>query len=353
MKNPLAFAFLQEGAIRKPRALRPGDRVGIFSPSYPAASLFPQRLERSARSLATILQVETVISPQTWLNSGFTAGSAYQRARALLDFIEDDSIKAIFCATGGFNSSELLPFLDTQAVRSQPKIILGYSDCCALLCGLQAIAGWCTFHGPTLLPQFGEYPEPLQYTIEYLRKTIMEPSPRLEILDPDGWTDERLDWAGTEWMTRARRLATTSTREIWREGTGTGQLFGGNIETINFLIGTPYLALPKEIVLFWEATEEEAALPRIQRALAQFAHSGILDRTRAMLIGRSPHCAPFGGVSLRDVVMQQVSEFNFPVLANLAFGHTDPMFTLPVGIPATVVATPKQGTVSIEEAGVL
>jgi muramoyltetrapeptide carboxypeptidase LdcA involved in peptidoglycan recycling len=138
------------------------------------------------------------------------------------------------------------------------------------------------------MTQFGEHPRPLAYTVRWLRRMLVEGRAGLEVDDPEDWTNEFLDWGGTEWSTRARRPSGVARRAVWKDGEGEGRLFGGNIETLNFLVGTPYLRVPDRIVLFWETTDAEASLPRVQRALTHLRQVGLLERTAAMLIGRSP-----------------------------------------------------------------
>jgi len=349
----VALPNLPEGPLQRPRALAPGDRIGVVAPSCPTAVWFPDRFDRSVDALARALRAEVTIAGQVRHATGFTSGTVVERARALQQMLEDRSIRAIFSSIGGFNSAELLEHLDFDRIRSDPKIVIGYSDCTSLLLGIQAMAGWYTFYGPAVMTQFGEYPAPLPYTVEWLRRTLIKCAAPIEVDDPEEWTDEFLDWAGTEWLSRARRPTGPGRRVVWKAGHGDGRLFGGNIETLNFLIGTPYVRVPERIVLFWETTDAEASLPRVQRALTHFRQTGLLDRTDAMLIGRSPDSANSCGTSLQEVVLAGVQSYDFPVVAELAFGHTDPMLTLPIGARTLVTAYGDGATITLTESGVV
>src|SRR5438309_958268 len=138
----------REQPFRKPPALRRGDRVGIFAPSFPSAMWYPDRHRLGLHALSQAFSIEVVEAPQVRTATGFTSGAVEQRAQALREFIADPAICAIFSTIGGFNSAELLPFLETSIGRCDPKIIVGYSDCTALLTGVFSIGGWCTFYGP-------------------------------------------------------------------------------------------------------------------------------------------------------------------------------------------------------------
>jgi len=339
-KSHSAVPALDVASLRKPARLRRGDRVGVFAPSFPTAAWFPERFERSAKAIEESLGVEVFVHPQARLATGFSAGDRAVRSEALVELLNDRSIRAIFATIGGFNSAELLPALERVDLTSDCKAVVGYSDCTSLLLGLQALGSWTTFYGPTALVQFGEFPNPLEYTLRSMRDVLFEGRTPAVLQDADGWTNEFLDWGGTDWKTRARTL-TPAPRQTWRPGKGEGVLFGGNIETLNFLIGTPYLRVPDDLVLFWEATEEEAFLPRVARALTHLDQTGVLSRVRAMLIGRSPDCRAVREVTFRDVVMEATAKYSFPIVADLPFGHTDPMTMLPIGVRTTVDATTK------------
>jgi muramoyltetrapeptide carboxypeptidase len=315
-----------------PPRLAEGDRVAVFSPAAPAAELFPARLEQALQGLRRTLAVEPVASPFTPL--GFRAGTAEERAAILREVLSSDA-KAIFVAVGGFSSAEILPYL-REVELAHPKIVVGYSDATSLLLGLNALAGWCTFYGPMALTQFGEYPEPNPHTVRVFREIAMTGYSEHVLEDPEEWTDEFMSWAEDEWQQRRRRYTGPAGREVWRAGSGEGRLFGGNLETLNMLIGTPYLDVPPAAVFFWEVVSQEAYLPRVRRALEQLAQAGIFDGTRAMLVGRSTDATPVDGWSLRDVVLEATREFDFPIVADLPFGHCDPVATLPIGLPCRV-----------------
>ncbi|MEN2977492.1 LD-carboxypeptidase (plasmid) [Tistrella bauzanensis] len=343
---------LLTGSLSRPPRLCPGDRVGVFAPSLPIAAHYPDRLAQGLAALARTLAVEVV--PAGHIHDpgqGFLAGSPAARARIFEDMVRDPSIRAIFCTLGGFNSAEILPHLDVDLLRRAPKILVGYSDATALLLGIQALAGWVTFHGPAVMTQFGEHPEPMAWTLDSLRHAIAGDTTGLPLVPPAEWTAERLEWGNGDWRSRARRLTPAPPCAVWRPGKARGRLFGGNLETLNMMIGTPYLAVPDPCLLFIEATEAEAFLPRIRRALVHLDQAGILDRASGLLLGRMPDATPVFGADLRDTVMEVVGHRGFPVVADLPLGHTDPLATLPLGISASLDANDGGGASDDGRAG--
>ncbi|QFT56160.1 S66 peptidase family protein [Microbulbifer sp. THAF38] len=323
----------------RPR-LTPGKAIAVFSPSSNAASKYPIRLQQGIKSLGAALNVEVVLPAQVTYSTGFTAGSAAQRTQVLEDLLLDDSVTAIICAIGGFNSAEILEHLDAEVVRRHPKVVVGNSDASALLLGIYAMGGWITYFGPAVLPQFGEYPDPFPFTVHNLQAVISNETDLTELGDPRAWTQEFADWGKNP---RQRHLKTEgSQRTVYRTGSGSGILFGGNIETLNMLIGTPYLKVPMDSIFFWEAHAEEARLERVRRALTHLRQSGVFSHVRAMLIGRSPRCTEVAGLTLKDIVLEACEDYDFPIIANLSFGHTDPILTLPIGAEAYVVAEQRE-----------
>jgi muramoyltetrapeptide carboxypeptidase len=335
-----------------PRRIRKGDKVGLFAPSSPLAARYPERFRTGVRSLEALLEVTVEVASQAQrVDEGYQAGSADERARALMDFVRDPGIAAIICTLGGYNSAEILPYLDIDELQANPKIIVGYSDITALLAGIQSVAGWVTFHGPTLMTDFGEMPNIHQFTARHFLRAVAADSTSGPWLldDPDEWTNQFLDWGGHEWK-KGRETSGRGQREIWSYGTGQGRLFGGNISTLDYLVGTRYLDVPAQGVFFFEATGADANLATIQRSLTHLRQAGVLDRVEAVLVGRSPDCLPSSYRSLRDVVLESIpNRADVPVIADLPFGHHSPIWTLPIGAEVSVLAGESGSTIEIRE----
>src|SRR5688572_9964907 len=105
-----------------PRALKPVDKIAIVSPSFPAGGLFENRRKACERGLERSLGLRAEWTPNALRVSGFTAGTARERAADWNSAVCDSETKGIMCAIGGFNSAEMLPFLDYQAMREHPKV---------------------------------------------------------------------------------------------------------------------------------------------------------------------------------------------------------------------------------------
>ncbi|MBD9653128.1 LD-carboxypeptidase [Ensifer sp. ENS09] len=336
----------------KPPPLQKGDRVAIFAPSSSASYFFPDRFQHAVSVLRNVLHVDVVVGQTCLTERGFVSASTKARAAELAQFLEDDTIKAIFFTTGGFNSAEILDLIDFDSLNTRPKIVTGYSDCTSLLLAIHAQLKWITFYGPAVMTQFGEYPTIFPFTVKSFLDVVSRRPHRLTLEHPEAWTDERLEWGNGDWRTRPRRMIKQDGNRTLREGSGSGIIWGGNIETLNLLAGTRYWRPPESIVLFIEAVEAEAFLPRVRRSLSHLRQCGLFDRVRGLLVGRSPDARDVSGLSLDDIVVERLADEHFPIIADVAFGHTDPMLTLPIGATCTINTHDGKGSIVLEETAV-
>jgi len=315
-----------------PRRLVPGDLIGVCTPSGPGAVLAPGRFARGLRALRD-RGFRVQAGPQADA-VGHSAGPAAARAAELNGFLRDDRVRAVVCAIGGYTANGVLPHLDYGAFAADPKPVVGYSDITALLLGLHARTGVVTFHGPTLMPELGEYPDVLDYTAVSLLGALTGTSPGGALAPPQRWTQEFLLWDKED--VRPRETMPHPGWEWLAGGTGEGPLLGGNLETVCALLGTPYLPSFDGAVLFWETCESSPGL--LERGLTQLDAAGVTARLAGMVVGRSFRAPDGFEKHLRSVVAERYGGLGVPLLAGVDLGHTDPMLTLPVGVPARLDA---------------
>jgi muramoyltetrapeptide carboxypeptidase len=335
--------------LRPPRLGR-GDRLAIYTPAFPGPARHP---ERAARGCAALQRAgfQVVVPEAAYGDSGFTAGTPAERAAALMALFADDSVDGIVCSIGGFNSNDIVSLLDYGLIARHPKVLVGYSDCSALLLAIHARAGLVTFHGPALLPEWGEYPEPLAETMHSFREVTGEARAPLVYRQPGRWTNELRPW-GTDRERSARVLDRPGGWRCLREGSATGRLLGGNVETINGLVGSDYCSTLAGALLFIEATAEEAYLPRVERALRHLEIAGLTRGLAGLMVARCPDAQPCDGVTLDDVVRRFGERHLIPVAADMDFGHTDPKLTLPLGVQAELVCRAEQVELQLLEPAV-
>ena len=136
---------------RKPRALRPGDLIGVAAPAGPVDE---ERLRRGATELER-LGFAVRLGDGILESRGFTAGSVNNRVDQLHELFEDPEVAAVACARGGAGILHLLPHLDRELLRDNPKLLLGYSDVTLLHLEMERI-GLASLHGPMIARELAE-----------------------------------------------------------------------------------------------------------------------------------------------------------------------------------------------------
>ena len=160
----------------KPPRLKPGDTIGIVSPSWGGAGAFPHRVAQGINALEN-LGFKVVIAKHALNQKGFTSDTPANRVQDIHEMYADPQIKAIIAAIGGAHSCHLLPLLDFELISHFPKVFMGFSDITVLNVAIWKKTGITTFNGPALLTDFAEYPEMFSYTREYFVKAVMREEP--------------------------------------------------------------------------------------------------------------------------------------------------------------------------------
>jgi len=155
----------------KPSRLKPGDTIGIVSPSWGGAGAFPHRVEQGIKYLDT-LGFKVELAPHALNQMGYISDTPANRAQDIHDMFENPTIQAIIASIGGDHACHLLPLLDFELIASHPKVFMGYSDITVLNVAIWKKTGLTTFNGPALLTDFAEYPHMLRYTEKYFLKAV-------------------------------------------------------------------------------------------------------------------------------------------------------------------------------------
>jgi muramoyltetrapeptide carboxypeptidase len=306
--------------MRKPRALRSGDRIAVVAPASPfTREDFDAGLEE-IRSLG----FEPVFDDDVFARERYLAGPPDVRARAFLAAWTDPTVSAVFAVRGGYGSVHLLPLLDARRIAGNTRIFMGYSDNTSLLTWLVQQCGLVVFHGPMLAGRFAK--GAAGYDRDTLFRCLCRPQPVGEILHPQ--------------------------LETLVPGEAAGMLVGGTLTQLAASLGTPFAFCPPDgCVLFLDEVGERPY--RLDRLLTQLRLAGILSRTAALVFGELPQCdEPGGTLAAKETVRELTKDFHGPVLFGLPSGHTDgACVTLPLGVRARVIAGSRPALV-IEESAV-
>ena len=283
-----------------PPRVKKGDMVGLVTP---ASYIDDESLERAYRQIEGL---GLVVKPGRYLRAqqGYLAGSDQERLDDLHAMFADRSVKAVWCARGGYGSARLLPKLNLDLIRRNPKILLGYSDITALLNVISRDTGLVTYHGPV------GNSELTPYTERYLRAAIMEGSDWERIELPDDATGHY----------------------IIHPGQASGTLWGGNLSLLAAMAGTDFAPPVAGNLLFMEEVGEKPY--RIDRMLTTLRQAWKLQTAAGIVLGKFADCEPDAGdrsLSLRETLTDRLGDLGIPVAYGLPIGHIKDMCTLPVG----------------------
>jgi len=290
------MAQLKNKPIRPPR-LKPGDTIGVVAP---AGSFDRKTFSLGLKTLES-MGFRTRVPVEIFEKAGYLAGDDSQRARIIDRLFKDPGIHAIICARGGFGSLRVLPWLDFDVIRKNPKIFIGFSDVTVLLTAITTRSGLVSFHGPMVTTLAGA----LEDTRNMLLAAVSSDIP-LEIRPASGFAI--------------------------RAGRARGALIGGNLTTLSHLLGTPFQPGFKNHILFLEDRGE--APYRIDRMLFQMKLGGCFEGIAGLVLGSFVDCGPLDDVF--QLFEEHFKDIAVPILAGFEVGHGTQNLTLPFGIDATL-----------------
>lgn len=315
----------------KPKALKPGDTVGIIAP----ASFVEKEADlEEARTAMEGMGLKTVFAPHVSDKFGYLAGQDRDRAEDVNAMFRRKDIDGIIAIRGGWGCLRMIPYLDYAMIRRHPKVIMGYSDLTTMLNAIYVRSGLVTFHGPVALSTYNDY------TNDYLTKAIFTSKPIGRVVQPPQSDDEKGD----------------TTVVSLGKGRGSGPLVGGNLSLIVTTLGTPYEIDLKGKVLFLEDVGEEPY--RIDRMLTHLWISGHLKKLAGLVFGKFTNCVPKKvdpeysvSFTVEELLRQRIAPLGIPAISGVNIGHIKNKVTMPIGARATVDADAK--TLTITEAAVV
>lgn len=242
----------------------------------------------------------------------------------------DPTVDGILTVLGGYNSNELLPHLDFDLIAANPKVFCGYSDITALHNAIGARTGMVTYYGPHWssfgMRDLGER------TAELFKAAVMSDA-AVEIMPGDWFTDDL-------WFLDQDNRTKIPSDGWWalQPGQMEGRIVGGNLCTLNLLQGTPFMPPIEDSVLFLE--DDELSNPvEFRRDLNSLMQVPGAETVRGLVIGRFQQASAVDREDLMAILATIPSLAEKPVLANVDFGHTNPMMTFPLGGHAVVKVT--------------
>jgi muramoyltetrapeptide carboxypeptidase len=300
-------------SLARPRAIKKGDTIGVVSPSYAPKMAW---LQRGVRALERA-GFNVILDPEIDRLPRFIRVEDERRAENLMGMWLNPRVDAIIASTGGYGAVRLIPHLDPEVFRLNPKAFVGYSDITALHIWLEKKANLRSFHGPTVDDLA---PSVRDASMASLLTALTTPCPQTKL---------------------GRELA----RGVV-PGRATGRLVGGNLSMVQKTIGTSYQIDLDDAILFVEETRDPMSV--VDEHLVHLRDAGLLERVNGIV---------FGQLSLdrseeeqfEDFLLDLISDLDVPVLMDFPAGHENPNLTIPLGTEVELVVEDQRGWIAYME----
>ncbi len=292
----------------RPAGLKSGANIGVISPSYWIAD----DVLKNTAEIFTSRNFHLTYGESIKLKEGPFAGPPELRADDLNNMFADPNIDAIFCARGGYGANRVLPLLNYDLIKENPKIFIGNSDITAYLTSITQKTEIITFHGPMLVSYKHGF---IEYNFDQMMKVLT--STKNIVINPPAEFDPH----------------------ILKKGTAKGPLWGGNLSLVMNRLGTDGQINTTGCILFLEDLDEY--LYSFERMLVHLQTAGVFNNINGLIIGElidiKDQEISFGK-STDDIIMEICGTMDIPIVTNFPCGHGKYQATLPISLPIELCA---------------
>ena len=306
----------------KPKSIKVNSTIGVVSPSY----WLDENVLKNTAKFFTDLGYNIKISKSNSLQWGPFAGTPQERADDLHRMFADPKIDAVMCARGGYGANRVLPLLDYDLIRKNPKIFIGYSDITAYLTSITQKTNLVTFHGPMLTTYKKSW---INYNYNLMNRVLTGEN-NINIEPPES----------------------LKTR-ILKDGTASGPLWGGNMSLLINRLGTSDALNTNGVILFLEDIDEY--LYSFERMLVQMRTSGMFDQINGLIIGKLEDIRDQEvrfGRNTDEIILDICGDLDIPIVSNFPCGHGKYQATLPISITTEINTTKKESPITITDSSV-
>ncbi|MGL4563496.1 MAG: S66 peptidase family protein [Brevinema sp.] len=279
-----------------------GSCIGIVALS--SSQLDLEMISQGSKYLEK-LGYKVILPPQIYQNTHFFPGTPKERASALNDLFLNPDVDMIMALRGGFGGIQILPYIDYDLIKKNPKVFVGYSDLTSVQNVLFQKTNLVSFHGPMLTSNFAQ---------QHHTKS----------------TDESLFS-----LLSGMRIKLATDIHILSNPQSTqkiqGTLLGGNLITFMTLMGTGYQPNLQGSILFFEDIDEKTY--SIDRALTQLLLTPQISEVKAFVFGDFNHCLRRNTYELElfELIKERLEPLGIPIITDIPSGHCSPMMTFPIG----------------------
>lgn len=323
-----------------PSKLKPGDEVRVIAPARSLSLLGADCIEIANKRFEE-LGLKLSFGKHVKEADENMSSSIESRVEDLNEAFRDKNVKAIFTVIGGFNSNQIIKYIDYDLIKNNPKILCGFSDITALANAIYAKTGLVTYSGPHY-SSFGMKKGFEEYTLEYIKKMFFD--------DKEIKIDSSKEWSNDAWFIdqENREFIKNDGMFIINEGEAKGKIVGGNLCTLNLLQGTEFMpSLDEDTILFLEddGMAERLFMVEFDRNLISLIMQKGFENVKGIVIGRTEKVSEMTNEKWTKIIKTKKELENIPVIAGADFGHTTPLFTFPIGGNARFCA--KDGNIDL------
>lgn len=299
----------------KPNRLKEGDTIGLVAP---AGIIFDGEEFNRMRSVLEEMGFKVKFGEHVRKRHGYFSGEDTERAEDLNRMFADDDVNGIIAVRGGWGCARILPYLDFEMIRKNPKVYSGFSDNTTLHLAILAYSGLVTFHGPMGNSAWSDL------TRKYFREVLVEGN--LPVME------------------------SKSEVKTIKDGLAQGSLIGGNLSILNTSLGTPYQPDLRGGILFLEDIGESSY--KIDRMLTHLKQAGMMDELAGFVFGKCTNCGDGSRptFTMEEVLKQHIEPLGIPAFYGADISHEEDNFTLPMGLQAELNAD--AGTIKLLEEAV-
>ena len=298
-------AQLQKTVI-KPNGISFDSTIGLVAPASPIYD--PAQFDEMLVTLQE-LGFNLKLGKHVRDRRGYLAGTDEDRASDLMNMFKDDEVEAILCIRGGWGCNRILPYLDFEIIKSNPKPLIGFSDITSLHMSMFAKTGLVSFHGPVGKSEWNDF------TKSSFKQVLVDGKPGMYQIP-----EEELYNAYTI-----------------RGGKAEGLILGGNLSVLVAMLGSSYVPSFDGAILFLEDVGEDPY--RVDRMITQLKLAGILDSINGFIFGQCTNCdAGANSLTLQQVFDDHIKPLNIPAFYGAMISHESKNVTIPVGLASSIDA---------------
>lgn len=308
-----------------PKKLKVGDTIRVIAPARSLLFEDKEIIEIAKRRFEKELGLKVTFGKKSYNSHILNTTSIEDRIFDLNDAFSDNQVKGIIAAIGGYNSNELLDYINWENIQTNPKIFCGFSDITVLNNAIFSQTGLLTYSGPNFIT-FGQK-KYFSFALKYFRQCLME-NKLIHLQPSQFWYDDNWKKNQNDRLKIKNKGFITINR-----GLGEGVILGGNLCSFNLLQGTKYFPSLKKSILFIEDDNlpKNYSLFEFNRNLQSLIQQLNFSHVKGLVIGRFQKKSKVLIKNLIYLIKSKKELSMIPIVANVDFGHTDPKITFPIG----------------------